>query len=294
MRQLHHRLLYGLLYGISLLPLPVLYGISTLLYVVLYHIIRYRRSVVFNNLRRAFPERSQVELHALERDYYRRLADLLMEVIKAISIAPQELHRRCSFSERFERHFQQLFDCGRHCIVLMGHLGNWEWACLSMSLRFPIVLQPVYQPLKSRFFDALMLGLRKRFGSNPIPMSHAARALLQAPARPTCTVLISDQSPPAGQGSWFLFLGQMTPFHHTGMRLAIRSGHQVLFARVMRLRRGYYHIDADLLETISQDDGAEQLLKAYIQLMEQEIRKDPPQWLWSHRRWKHASPGSNL
>ena len=53
-------LVYGLLYGISLLPTRLLYGISDGLAFLLYTVIRYRRGIVMRNLRDAFPEKRMI------------------------------------------------------------------------------------------------------------------------------------------------------------------------------------------------------------------------------------------
>ena len=54
-------LVYGLLYLFSLLPLSVLYLFSDLAYLLVYRVARYRKEVVLNNLRMAFPEKTEKE-----------------------------------------------------------------------------------------------------------------------------------------------------------------------------------------------------------------------------------------
>jgi KDO2-lipid IV(A) lauroyltransferase len=52
------RVLYiSLLKGISWLPFPVMYGLSDLMAVLLHRVIRYRRKVIYTNLRLSFPDK---------------------------------------------------------------------------------------------------------------------------------------------------------------------------------------------------------------------------------------------
>ena len=55
-------IIYPLLYLLSLLPFFILYGISNFIAFLLYHIIKYRKEVVFNNLKIAFPTKTEAEL----------------------------------------------------------------------------------------------------------------------------------------------------------------------------------------------------------------------------------------
>ena len=78
------------LYLVSLLPFWILYLIADFLFVVLYYLVGYRRKVTQENLRNAFPEKTQKEREHIEKEYYKYLADLIMETIKSITISEKE------------------------------------------------------------------------------------------------------------------------------------------------------------------------------------------------------------
>ena len=75
------------LYLISLLPFLILYLIADFLFVILYYVIGYRRKVVQENLRNAFPNKTEQESSHIEKEYYKYLADLIVETVKMISIS---------------------------------------------------------------------------------------------------------------------------------------------------------------------------------------------------------------
>ena len=55
--------------ALSWLPFPVLYMAASLAYLLLYYVAGYRKDVVHNNLRSAFPEKSEREVTVLEKKF---------------------------------------------------------------------------------------------------------------------------------------------------------------------------------------------------------------------------------
>ena len=81
---------YGLNWVITLLPLSVLYLFSDFLFLILYYFPSYRRKVVAENLRNSFPDKSDEELRAIEKKFYRHLADLFIEILKLTHMSRKE------------------------------------------------------------------------------------------------------------------------------------------------------------------------------------------------------------
>src|SRR5258708_7638685 len=83
------------LYLVSILPFPILYLLSDFLFVIIFYVWRYRKKIVYDNLRISFPNATDEEIKALRWFYYRYLSDLFVETIKMITISSRELTRRC-------------------------------------------------------------------------------------------------------------------------------------------------------------------------------------------------------
>src|SRR4051812_4351225 len=122
---------YGLLYGFSLLPLRVLYLISDFAYLIIYHIAGYRKKVVLQNLAIAFPEKTEAERLLIAKKFYRNLTDTFIETIKLVSAGRRFVEKRLTgdFSV-----FERLNVEGKACQVHLGHNFNWELAQLSFVL----------------------------------------------------------------------------------------------------------------------------------------------------------------
>jgi KDO2-lipid IV(A) lauroyltransferase len=52
------------------------------------------------------------------------------------------------------------------------------------------------------------------------------------------------------------------------------------------VKRGYYHFEFEVMTLTPNDFAPGQLTALYVKLLEKSIRKNPSNYLWSHRRWK--------
>lgn len=125
MQKILYYTVYGLLYGLSLLPLRLLYVLSDAIYLLIYHVVHYRRRVVWKNLRSSFPDRTEADLRQIEKDFYHWFCDYAVETIKLFSISEKEMRRRMLFkgSDRVDECLLR----GQSCAIYLGHYCNWEW-----------------------------------------------------------------------------------------------------------------------------------------------------------------------
>src|SRR5579871_5938890 len=105
-------LFYGFLYLVSLLPMRVLYMLSDVIYGIIYYCIGYRRKVVMDNLRHAFPEKTEVERIAIAKKFYHNFIDSFVEVIKLVSASESWLRRRFTVDVQV---LDELYATGKSC-----------------------------------------------------------------------------------------------------------------------------------------------------------------------------------
>ena len=58
---------------LSLFPLKILYLLSDLLFFIIYYIARYRRNIVYNNLKNSFPEKTHKEIIEISKKILQKL-----------------------------------------------------------------------------------------------------------------------------------------------------------------------------------------------------------------------------
>jgi len=273
------------LYLISLLPFWFLYLISDLLFVILYYIVRYRRKVVQENLRNSFPEKTPQERGHIEREYFKYLADLIVETIKTISISEKEIKRRVVSTnpEVLEKYFEQ----GKSVIAVSGHYCNWEYAALNYSAVSDRKFMIIYKPLSDAVYDDFFVKVRSRFGAIPVSMMQTMRKMVQYKNEQTVTVMVGDQTPVRSEANYFTdFLNQPTPVFLGIEKLAKSMDDIVTFYKMERVKRGYYTYTLLPLTENAKQTEPHEITEMHVKCLETIIREKPQYWLWSHRRWK--------
>lgn len=275
------------IYLISLLPFPLLYLFSDLIFILLYYIVRYRRDIVAENLQKSFPEKSKKELLELEREFYRHFSDLILEIIKTLTISRSVMLKRCRMDENSIQMMKKYNDEKISCILVLGHLGNWEWASNTFSATCGQALYGLYHPLENKYFNNLINRMRTRFGTSLIEMKNTFRDMVQLKSKITATAFIADQTPPPESAYWTTFLNQETPVFQGTEKIARKLNYPVIYMNVNKLKRGYYEISAETLCENPSTTSDGEISELYTKKLEKEIIKNPQFWLWSHRRWKH-------
>lgn len=271
----------------SRLPFVLLYRISDGLAWLMEHLIAYRRSVIEHNLSRAFPEQSAETRKRWRRAFYRNFSDIILESFKSLHISERSLRRRLVL--RNPAIFEDLRQRGRGCIVVMGHHTNFEWTAMGLPLLLKQDCFAVYHPLKNPLFNQKIVAIRERFGLKLFPMKATYPFMLNNKSSAPAYIFMADQSPHKGKIRYRAnFFGQATPVHLGVENLALQCDLAVVFIALERVKRGYYEISAELLFESTQALAPYTVTDRHLASLEATIRRDPPQWLWSHKRWKHA------
>jgi KDO2-lipid IV(A) lauroyltransferase len=271
---------------ISRLPFRVLYAISDFLFFFCYYIIRYRRQLVWRNLKNSFPEKSLEELTKIERDFYKNLCDYGVEIIKLLTISKEELGARMVFKnqEIIERYNQQK----QSVFFLASHQFNWEWLLTKACFAFPMGIDFIYQPLNNDFFNRFSLECRTRFGGHAIKRDEVAREIIKRKNIIRGIASVTDQYPGHGNDKRYqtIFLNQETVFFYGTNQLIALTQYPVIFYGLKKIKRGFYEaspVEVAVPPYLKDDTW---MIEKYVRAVENIIRENPSSWLWSHNRWK--------
>ena len=98
--------------------------------------------------------------------------------------------------------------------------------------------------------------------------------------------MVADQEPTTSETKhWTRFLNRDTAFYLGPEEIARVTRFPVFFIAMRRVARGYYEMRFVPLAEPGQAHPGE-LTERYARLVEEQIRAAPPDWPWSHKRWR--------
>ena len=276
-----------ILIGLSYLPTTVLYWLSDGLAFLLNRVIGYRKKVVIANLKLAFPEKSDDEINQIKNEFYTHLTDRVVEYIKTISLSHKELMQRVNLVTPVS-YFDEKMQTKQPIVVLCSHIGAWEWSGHSPSLVLPQDFYGVYTAMSNKLFNDFFLRTRKKYKMNWLATHQASAFLKQVKKESAIYIFISDQSPNKPEkGYWGKLFGVDTNFWRGGVKFAIEQDAALIYAKIIQTKRGFYTIETVELAAHAAQFSEAELINLYSQHLETQIRENPSDWLWSHKRWKH-------
>ncbi len=273
---------------LSILPKQIMYLFSDILYFILYYIIRYRKNIVFKNLKNSFPEKSNKEQMLIAKKYYKHLADLFTENFALLSMSKNKSLSFITFNNL--NLLESYYKKNKNLIVITGHYNNWEFLTITpLFTDYKII--SVYKTLSNKAFDELTYKMRSRHGALPVPMKKSIKTVIDYKNKniPFILFLVADQRPLKKDiRYWTKFLNQDTPIFLGAEKIAKKLNTAVLYVQVNKISRGKY--ESNYIELCNNPASTEQyeITEKHTRILESIIRNKPEYWLWSHNRWKYT------
>jgi len=253
---------------------------------------RRHRLVASENLRHAFPDLPQTEIARRVRAAFDHLFAVSIEsVVLQGRMRADNVDEFVRQSESDDiRRAWELIRSDRPTILLTGHLGNWELFCGvlgSKGAKASFIARRLDNPLLDRY----VRGLREAGGIRIIDKRGAAREAAAVLAAGGNLGLVGDQD--AGAGGVFVdFFGRPASTFKLTAKLALRFAAPIVVAVCVRDGRPLrYELKIediiDPKEFESRSDAVLAITRRYSNALERAVRRNPDQYFWLHRRWKH-------
>ena len=270
--------------SLAVLPLGSWYAIARLLAWIAGR-VDHRGHVVRPNLQIAFPERDAAAVRQLAREFYWGYAQVMVELVKAARMSPEEIRGRVTVAGL--EPLRVALAGGRPVIVLAAHQCNWEWLLLAVCAEFAYPVDAAYKPLVNPWADRAMIAIRSRFGARMVPAANLLGDILRRRKLARVIAINADQEPVQSENKhWLRFLNRDSAFYTGPEEIARATRYPVWFLQIRRVRRGYYAVEAvplwDAVEKLAPGEFTER----YAAMVERQIRAAPPDWPWSHKRWR--------
>lgn len=177
---------------------------------------------------------------------------------------------------------------GQGVVIFTGHLGSWElvarYGAQVTGGSFHALAKPSKHSAFSKFLDDLRSLMRTK-----VLWTHKSGLLRDMMKVLKCNQLLGfvmDQKPDERVGHEVDFLGQKTIFVSGPARLALRSKAQAIGVFCVREAPWRYRIICEVVDVESDREEAETYLtQRMAEVIENQIKLYPEQWVWNYRRW---------
>lgn len=276
----------------SLLPFWFLYAVGDLMYLVLYYLIGYRKTIVLSNLATAFPEKTQSERIKIARKFYHYLVDNFVEVLKQLSMKEETFFKRCTGNIEV---VNEIAMRGKNIQLHSGHQFNADYGGWYYSKNSMVPMYGLYVKVSNKAINRLFLKLRNRFGLALIEAAEFRNKIHNMYRQQYVFGWIADQNPSNPRKAyWLNFFNKPAPFVRAPELSAVKNNVAVVFVRIRKIRRGYYYYENTPITENAANFTTGELTRKYRDFLEESIRADPANYLWSHRRWKHEYQSHDL
>ena len=287
MQFLIYSISFPFLWIISKLPFRLFYWFSDCIYILVYYIIGYRKKIVRNNILIALPHVSEEKRLVIEKKFYHHMCDMFLEMIKTMSISSEEMKERFKITNiELLKEYEQK---NKSIILLAAHYASWEWL-LSINESTSFKCYGVYKKVNNKYFDAKVRAIRSKFKSELVTTDNTIALINDNEKNGIMSLygLASDQSPQVHKTfHWQQFMGITVPVHTGAEMLAKRYDLEVVFAKVKKVKRGYYEATFVPIANNPKSIPDYEITDAYLKEVEQQILEAPEFYFWTHKRWKH-------
>jgi KDO2-lipid IV(A) lauroyltransferase len=283
------RALLAALWLFHWLPLPIQAACGRALGRLGWHLVRSRRRVALRNLELCFPELSTAERVRLAKEHFRWLGRSLLERGLLWYAPPERLRRLIRvegdvhLAERSEKpvmwlapHFMALDVAGASVLLFQKRKGI-----------------SIYQRQSDPVLDGALRRGRLRFGNAEIfARDDAGRALFRAIRRGDAFFNLPDMDFGTRDAAFVPFFGvaAATLLAPSRMARALDMVVQPVVAEILPGGEGY-RVRYEAPWTGFPSDDAVADAARMNRWIESEIRRNPAQYLWVHRRFKTRPPG---
>jgi KDO2-lipid IV(A) lauroyltransferase len=273
----------------------------------------YKRAL--DNLRDAYPQWNQDQLHACAVGCHRHLLQLGVEFVYTPRLLTADaVHKHLIFTD-LRKPLASLL-ANRPTILISGHIGNWELVGYAVSM-LGFEMCAVYRPLDLRGMDAWIKQSRESKGLRLMSKFGAARGMPTAIEAGFPVGLVADQSG-GDRGVFTPFFGRLTSTYKMIGLLAMRFGATIACGVARRLESGdpsptgpweqtlaghreiarlqdprnELRYAVEVTDTFGPEDWNSQpdplyyITARYRRAMEMMVRRAPNQYFWMHRIWR--------
>ena len=290
-----HLLQYGLIRIISwvicLIPFRMALAIAKPVGRILFLVSNRAREMARLNLKHAFPEKNESEIESILKESFVHLAEFGIEWLKMPEMIAHPKEYLVDEIAGKDQIFAELKK-KKGAIVLITHTANWEVMALIMGgmLQQTSPVYAVARSFKNKYLYRHAMKLRSGQGLETINKVGGVRETFNQLRKENAVVcMLIDQRISEG-GVEVDFFGRLALTSSLPVIAALRLGTPVFFSFIERRKDLRYEmrLEGPLILNRTEDFKSNILSNTqnFVLRVEEEIKNNPPRWLWMHNRWR--------
>ena len=246
-----------------------------------------RREMVERHQRRIDPDLDEAALRSRVRDVYRSYGRYYAESFRLPATSSAELDRR--FKVEGYEHFEAALSGDLGAIVVLPHLGSWEWMAQWVARVRKVPVTAVVERLEPPELFEWFTEFRREMGLHIVPLGpDAGKAVAHALKDGHVIALLSDRDITGG-GIEVDFFGEKTTLPAGPATLALRTGATLLpVAMYDEPGGGHLAVVKPALPVERKGsfrDDVGRLTQDIAEVLESLIRRAPTQWHLLQPNW---------
>jgi len=275
-----------------ILPLSWLRAIATGLAYLIYLLYPSRQRLARENLHKVFGDRfSAAQRRSIALQSTINICKTMIELFKMRYMTPEQV--KAFVSLEGAEHLHQALAEGQGVVVVTAHFGNWELGGARFAAEgFPVTVlaRDANEPVCAR-----LINQARQHHNLEVLQREDIRDMIRALHDNRGLGILPDQHAAEG-GIELNFLGRSASTATGPAVLSRHTGCAIVPFFTHRLTNGTFHSQVlpplPLPQTDDRNQFVRQLTQQINDIISEQIRRYPEQWLWLHDRWKMDSGNS--
>ena len=291
---LNHRLEYYLTFSLTAFfrAMPVSWAVRLGMGIgwLAYKMLGIRRKVMLENLKQAFPEKTDAERRKIAVKAYSHWGGMGAEFAILPKLGDSYFKKYVTI-EGLDV-LDKVVTGGIGGINIAGHLGNWEVmgaACTQNGYEVTYVVANQ----SNKLIDKMMDDHRRAHNLEIWKTREAPRGILKSLKKNRFVALMIDQD--AGRECVFVdFFGKEASTHRGPAVFHLKTGSPFILSTCVRTKGIHYKIMFEEVNLEIPEGSTEEktisIMAKLTKLLEEKVRQYPEQYFWMHKRWKTQRP----
>ncbi len=241
------------------------------------------KKTIIKNLKIAFPQISNKEINNITRNMWKNYGRILSDYVFIKDLRKKNFLKYVKIKNK--NILENIKKENKPVIFISGHFNNFELLAMYLEMN-DVNLAAIYRPLNNIFLNKILVNIRSSYiCKNQIPKGMAGvKTMVNFFKKNTSLALMIDQR--VSQGIQVNFFNQPALTTTIPAQFVKKYNCQVVPVYIERNRKNYFEISVEKPFKFNKEDTVKFITQSLNVWIEEKIKNNPDQWIWSHNRWK--------